>query len=301
MKSCGWIPPVLAIAVLLSSCDPTPPAPSEKTAPPDAVAKVGDRWILESDIDFAIESGRAIDKSSALEMLIEDELFAAMARREKLDDEPSVRAAQRRMLASRYLESAPDPEPTEADLKAAWEALPSAGAAWAVTAVLRQRITSDREAAVANLETAREEWLGLADPEKQRGFGALAVKFSDDADTRYQGGSLGRVTRGQPHLILPEELVEWATGQTGPALSKIEVIGDSAWLIRVSEVGKPGKRPFEEMAPELKVKWKAEAMREAQQKRFSEAAEEVSIERLVEFEEKRASKPATPEPPSPER
>lgn len=172
-----------------------------KAAPADVVARVGDQWIRQSDLDFAMESAGARSPAQVLQNLIDEETLAQQALAEGLVEDASVRAAVRRLLGSRYLDKASSVQPIVEDrvLREAWE---SAGDRFTVPAaariaVLRRRAEGDVAEAMRALEAARQAYLTLPEDPRRQGFGPLAVSVSDDNDTRFQGGDCGWVVEGR--------------------------------------------------------------------------------------------------------
>lgn len=239
-----------AAALLLASCGQKTPAPSAPS-PADAVAMVGGTPVLQSDLDFALQDSGALPPAAVLQRLTEEESLARLAVAEGLDQEASVRAAVRRMLATRALEKhLVRREITDAEVTAALQATPAPPAQPRLRlSFLRYKAETagSIDAAAAKLEEARTAWLALPEAERTKGFGGLAVQYSDDPDTRYQGGEAGWITSGERHVLLPPEATAAAAAlnQTGLVPDVLRA-SDAAWLLLVTETGtqtRPGTTP----------------------------------------------------------
>lgn len=235
---------ILCLSLLLfTACQKEPPA---RTAgpPSDAVATVGSSAILESDLDHALTHNGGRSRAETLQTLTDEEALAQLARAEGLAEDPSVRAAMRRMLAARLREK------HSAEITVSTEEIRNTADGDLVPPVrVRQRLAFLRqkfseaggaEAAGAKLRVAREKFDALPPAPSRAGFGPLAVEYSDDNDTRYQGGDAGWIIRGERHVLLPAEVTAAAASVESPGLLPDVILSsDAAWLLLVAEVKAP--------------------------------------------------------------
>ena len=280
---------LLALTLVCSSCGKKNQTVAE--APLDALVQVGNAWIFPSDLDHLQQTARLPNATLALDRLISEETLAQSALGEGMDRDPSVRAAIRRLLATRYLEKHLSNPPTITDeqVRAEWEAsgdrfnVPAA----ARIAVIRKRFEAGgEEEARQYLMTVLEEYRSTPDRETQKHFGPIAANFSDHQDTRYQGGDCGWVNAGEAHAILPQEVVQRATAQGHPGLLNEVILEDSeAWLILVSEARASTKEPFLNTAPRLRRELESSSTRSARDLLLQTASANIVTTRLQDVEE----------------
>lgn len=289
-----------ALLFLLCSCGGKP-AGDSAPAPGDAVAAVGGKTLLQKDLDHAVEQAGSRPAADVLRLLAEEEALAQLAVSEGLDKEPSVRASVRRMLAARVSEKYTGPKSvTDAEVAAVLAAEASAAPAPKPRlhlAFLRQTVDSagSMDAAVARLEEARTAWKALPEEERGRGFGTLAVNFSDDADTRYQGGDAGWILQGDRHLLLPPEATAGASALSEAGLvPEIVRTGNAAWLVLVLEKAEsPLPKPNLEVVRARLAAERAAADRKA----LLEKALQVSPIRILKQQSTTRAPAAVPSPP----
>jgi hypothetical protein len=267
------LPAFLLVFGALTACErrTAPPAPGPEEPPPDAVAQVGDEWLLQSDVDFLLQEGLAQDPTQALNELARVRQLALAARARGIHQTPAARRAGDQLLARIYLEHgqmsvAPV---TEEEIATAWEKQKvrfTTPATYRV-AILRQTISPSQSEpeAIRLLKEAREAYRQAAAEEhwSPPGFGEFAITYSDEPNTRFQGGLAGQVRAGQKHLLLPVQVTEAIVkhGKVG-LLPSILVHEGCAWVILVMEARKAVTVPLAQAAPILKA--------ELQQKRRQE-------------------------------
>jgi hypothetical protein len=255
--------------------------------------------------------GFAIDRSAILDEMIAEESIAQRARTLGLDQTPAFRRALRDFLATRLREAELLPLLEEAsaisdpDLEAAVaEAAPRLGQA-AARRIAWMRVTfeggseAQRNAATTRLAEASEKWRELPPDIDRRGFGTIAAEYSDDPDTRYQGGDLGWVASDSPHTRLPAAASAAAAAlQSIGSLTEPVLLADSACILllqdqRDAQPADPGKIR-ERVRQELMSSRRAEA--EAAWRAKCRNAARVSIDR-TKLEQ--LSLPENPAPPAP--
>lgn len=257
--------------------------------PEGAVAKVGETWVLESDIEYYIQSGQARDDAHALRRIVEELQFAAAARAAGLDQAPESRAAQRRMLASRYLEAAEQTvEVSEAELQQAWEA---SGPRFRIparvkVAGIRRQFSNELERAEAfeALNATAEAFRNLEDSAAMEDFGAIAASYSDEPNTRYQGGQLGWVNAGAKHLLLPEAVCQELVAEAGLGLHSEPVVSENgAWLFLLTDIEAARVRAFDSVRAELERELRAAKQAEQRARLQEQANSAAPLEMLVDL------------------
>ncbi|MCI0539202.1 MAG: peptidylprolyl isomerase [Verrucomicrobiales bacterium] len=188
---------------LLPGCRP----PTSSTPSPAVLAIIGASAINTSELRAELERrasrGQKLDPQKILDELILREALVARARQLGLDQEPVVVRAYKHLLISELKRRELEPllQSEEVDPQArsnisqerGKSALPT-GVPQIRLAILRQGShakTSDSkiQQIEARLEEARVKAAGL--PMSERGFGSLAIDYSDDQSSRYRGGDLG--------------------------------------------------------------------------------------------------------------
>ncbi len=286
MKSLGLI----IVLTVLWSCGQKETSVRKET-PVGAVAAVGDVWILESDVKHLQNTVQTVSSEDALNRLIEEETLVQSALREGLNEDPSIRAAMRRLLASRYLEKhLREPQTvTDAEVEAAWKAdrfrfaLPAS----VRLAVIRRSLTdSSEDDARALLNKLAEDYQNDSALHAAPGFGALAASYSDQQDTRYQGGDCGWVQSGRRHLLLPDAVIYAAAKATKEGvLGEIVIADEAAWLVQVTEKREASRVPLARAASQIRHELEARAVSRARDLVIKNAASETSVSVLRELED----------------
>lgn len=109
----------------------------------------------------------------------------------------------------------------------------------------------------ARMEEARVRAMDL--PADSRGFGALAVEYSEDQPTRYRGGDIGWVEVDRMDARFPAEVLE--AGYTLPqngAVSEVIAIQEGFFLVKRIDARAPQTIPFEEAEMALRRQLKSE-------------------------------------------
>lgn len=220
------------IALGLIGCNK--PQPAAPPPPADAVAMVGTQPILQVELDHARSLNPAKSAAAVLEEIAAEEALAQLAGAEGLTNDPSVKAAIRRLLASRIKEKHLTPhQPTDDEIA---EALANQQAAapppkserrLAILRILFDTAGSE-EKAVNQLKDAMARY----GPDNSPGFGALAANASDHTDTRYQGGDAGWIAEGETHPLLPAAVNQAAADLTNTRQpSDVIVANGAAWIV----------------------------------------------------------------------
>ncbi len=184
------------------------------TADPGLIAKVGPREIRVEDFQQEVRRrGGAhpeqIDKNALLDEMIEDEALMAKAIETGLDKDPEIMRAYRNMLISAFkkrylLPRIKEGEVTDAEVQTYYKTHPDefTRPAKVRLALLYMAIPS-KSSAQSSVEAVRAKIVEVRkkalDLQAERGFGSLAVNYSDDQTTRYKGGDIGWVEEGNSY------------------------------------------------------------------------------------------------------
>jgi parvulin-like peptidyl-prolyl isomerase len=177
-------------------------------------------------------------RRALLDEMVEIEALAAVARRDGLDRDPALLEAFDRLLVSRYLERSLQPSldqvvVSDDEVRVYYErhkhayAVPERVRAAVIQVLVPSNAGEERWAeAEAKAMQALEEARSL--DSSTRHFGPVAVRYSDDRASRYQGGVIGWLTRGATHES------KWAPEVVAAAWS-LERPGDFAPIVRASD------------------------------------------------------------------
>lgn len=189
-------------------------------SPDHVVATVGDVKItLEDFTTYAQErktSGTAEARRAVLEEMITQEALLHAARKEGLDQSPEFQRAMRLFLITRLEERDLLPLLTKAEEVSDQdvdEALRESGPRFVRNPARRYawlRAMADGNnitVATDRIQSAVHRFRNLPPDTNRVGFGTVAAEFSDDGETRYQGGDLGWLTSEQLAIRLPPNSV----------------------------------------------------------------------------------------------
>lgn len=132
-----------------------------------------------------------------------------------------------------------------------------------------------------------------------QGFGSASSSFSDEPDTRFNGGLAGWVVPGRSHFLVPAEVIEAAAELDQPgAISPVIVSGHAAWLVRLTELQSARIRPFEAVREQLLIEWRQRQQLDAFN-RYREMARDAYPARHMTDRKggKYPPEPQTPTPP----
>ena len=184
----------------------------------DILATVGAAQITVSDFEsYAVERNTpdsAAARTALLEEMIAEEGLIHAAKSEGLDQTPEYRRAMRRFLITRLEERRLQPLLaqaeilSDADLDKACQQEASRFTQPAARRYAWLRVVAEgADAAMAGtrIQSALLNFRALPEDPNRPGFGAVAAEFSDDGDTRYQGGDLGWLTPEQLATRIPSD------------------------------------------------------------------------------------------------
>jgi len=295
----------LALGLVLATSCSRPPA-DEAHAPEEVLARVGGVEITAGDLarraaSLAASGRTAADPETLLLEMVEREALAQRAAETGLEEDPEVREMIRDVLISQYKERelAPRLEAAAAvsdeELREAYEEskdeLTTPERIRLAVLYLRLDAEAPEEEAAEKrrrLESARAAALesgGEAGGGGSQSFGALAVGFSEDQESRYRGGEIGWVERGRHPARIDPAAVEAGFSLEAPGeLSEVVAGRDGLYLVRLLERQEAAPLPFEQAAPgltrRLQEQKQARLLDEFQSRLHAELRVEVHSERL---------------------
>ncbi len=243
-----------AFAGLLSAC-----GPPEAATDDDVLAVVERREIRVADFEreLARRTGgnpHAIDLRALLDEMVEREALLALARRLDIDADPEVRRAMENVLlgALRQRELEPrlnDIVVEDEEIEALYQAEAENNRRPARVRLALLQLPKG-EGILERLNQARED---ARDIPAEDGFGALAIRYSEDQAGRYRGGDIGWLELNDRSTRWPPEILEEASRLTDPgALSPLIQAGDTVYLIRLMERVEPALPSLDDAAPAVR-------------------------------------------------
>jgi parvulin-like peptidyl-prolyl isomerase len=227
---------VAALAVLILAGCSRQPKPD-----PDLVAKIGSREIRVAEFQAWMRR-RAVANDPAQKAALLEEMFDHYALVQKahaagLDQDPELRRAWENMLVAKLREREFEPQltntaPSSAQIESYYQSHLSAFTEPALRrgAVLFLELpahaTEERKTQLKQrLAEARDKVLSQpASEPAARGFGALAIEYSDDQSTRYRGGDIGWIQAGRGDARFDKLVLDtlFALPQTGSVSEVLE-------------------------------------------------------------------------------
>ncbi|MEN1728771.1 MAG: peptidyl-prolyl cis-trans isomerase [Pseudomonadota bacterium] len=251
----------LSITLALTACGSSEPAP-------DVLAQVGDVVITTDQYQEELELRAAMrpgyyelaeHREELLEFLVNQQVQLNAARRAGIPEERDFKDLYERMLIQRLRETRLEADLAEvsisdADIVSYYEANLdqfSRPERRQVALVRLSRPGREDEAALQALRERAEEAraAALALPEDTGHFGAVAVEYSDDRGSRYQGGVVGwLVDSDNVRYRLPADVISIAFEQQAIGdISPVIETGEALWLVRVVELDPARQQPLEQV------------------------------------------------------
>jgi parvulin-like peptidyl-prolyl isomerase len=254
---------LLLLLPLVSSCSRQ--AGPETSPEAEVVARIGSREIRVAEFRDGMARRSVGDDPAAKEALLEELLeFGALvekARELGLDQDPGLRRAWENLLVARLRERQFEPlltnaVPTAAQVQARYETNPPAYTEPAQRrgAILffetpPQASPEQQSRLRQRLDEARAKALNLATNEPAaRGFGALAVEYSEDQATRYRGGDIGWVQAGRGDARFDAAVLDTLFKLPAPgSLSEPVMTPRGCYLVKLLEVRPQRVKPLAEV------------------------------------------------------
>ena len=197
-------------------------------------------------------------KAELLDTMVRDELLFAAARQAGYEKDPEVVAALKQAMVGKFLRDTLDPKlgllkATDQEAQAFYQAHQADFGSHAALhgaliriAVSPKASAEKRAELLGRAESARKEALAL-EPGVPA-FGSVAVKYSEDQDTRYRGGDFGWLQPGAVDSSLDKKvsdalLLLKSAGQ----ISEVIAAPDGYYLVKLMEAREASVRPFGEV------------------------------------------------------
>jgi parvulin-like peptidyl-prolyl isomerase len=220
------------LGLLVASC-------AKQAAPKTVLATVGSRPITAEDVRSEVERRQKAhqpvpEKSALLQEMVAHEALLQRARQAGLESDPDVRREMENLLIGQLKERELTPRldglpVSEEEIQAAYQSnlqrytRPAKVRLAILVLQANPKMSESKRAGLkARLQEARQRLEenpapGGRGPAAQ-GFGALAIRYSDDQASRYRGGDIGWIDPDAPSTRWPRQVVA-----TGCALQKNQV------------------------------------------------------------------------------
>ena len=243
---------VVAIALGLSNCG------DEKKAP-DSLARIGDKEITVEEFSrqwsmLQKSSPVPVDCEELLNEMINREVMIQAARKAGLADDPEVMNAMNEALIATLKARKLDAEVaavevTDVELRKAYEL---GGDRFVSPERVRLALlyvdggSDGRQRVQAALDLAKTS-------AESPGFGAVAVKYSEDQETRYRGGDLGWIERGEYPKRIEAAVIEagFALREKGQ-ISEVIPGTKGFYLVKLLDRQPTSVVPLERVAADLR-------------------------------------------------
>lgn len=268
-----------------------------KAAPPDPdiVATVGNRTIRTAEFQewmrfHAVGDGPG-RKEAALEELIGQAALVERARAVGLDKDPELLRSWESMLVVKLRERELDVRltnavPAESEVRAYYDGHPSEFAergrrqGSVLFLEVPAKTSPERKATIRErLVEARTRALALPKEAAIRGFGALAIDFSEDQPTRYRGGDFGWIEEGKKDGRFDPVVTSTLFGleQVGD-ISEVLEGKNGFYLVRLTDLRPGRQKPFESVAATIRHRMQFEGRKQLETAWKKEARDAVRVE-----------------------
>jgi hypothetical protein len=282
---------LVGIGLLAAACRKQTPPPAN----PNVLAKVGTNEILVTDFkaQWARRGGpkpETVDKQALLEEMIGSEVLLAKALQDGLDRDPAVQRSYRNLLIGKLKERDLNRQLEQACVSAEemqhyYEQHRSHYAKpdrVRLAVLFLETATTMRNEEKAELkqrmQEARQKALSAAEP-AERGFGSLAIYYSEDQATRYKGGDIGWVEAGRDRGRWSRLVIE-----AGFALKNVgdvsEVLTDDrgVYLVRLLGRAEASVTPLTEVEAALRHRLLSDKRRQIEKSYLQELRKSFPIE-----------------------
>jgi parvulin-like peptidyl-prolyl isomerase len=196
-------------------------------------------------------------RRALLDEMIRVEVLASNAQKAGYGDDPEVKRAIDQLLADKYQrvnidEPLADLQVSDADIEdyyrshiASFTTPEAAHAAVIAIAIPANASDDEKQALQERAQQVRD--LALAKPGAP-GFADLAAQYSDDADTRAQGGDIGWVSEGQENPRWEQPVMKAVFDLDNPGqVSPIIATGSGFYVVKLLEDQPASVRPLAEL------------------------------------------------------
>jgi parvulin-like peptidyl-prolyl isomerase len=266
------IPAVLLGGLMMVGCSKKPSS--------DVLAKVGTHEItvqdFEQELNWYVQNGQPVpERGALLDQLVGRELRQQKARALGLDKDPDVRRRCEAVLAAKLeeLELRPRIEKAQvapAEVQAAYQKeitryTRPAKVHLALICVKTERSMKPEQLAAAEASLRRAREAALALPPGTRGFGSVAVDYSDDQASRYRGGDVGWFDRGLIEYRWPADVVAMGFALTrNGEVSDVIKSNDGFYLVSRLDWREPSVTPLEQVQNGIRGRLLGEKRRDAE-------------------------------------
>ena len=272
------------------------------------LARVGDREFRIEDLDAEVARLKAAKRpvpelSALLQEMVDYEVLLQSARESGLESDPQIQRTYNNHLIGLFKERmmAPLIEQTsvsEAEIVARYEAesdkhrLPERARLGVILVAASKPLSAERS---GRLRERAEEARKLALSTEGTGFSTAAVKFSGEQSSRYKGGDLGWVRKGERHSRVPQTVVEAGFDLRGDEVSKVIEADGGYYLVKILEREPESLVPLEKVRDAIQARLLREK-RAAITKAFAQSVQDqagvdVFYNRLEEIAKSRGIEP----------
>ncbi|MBI5102042.1 MAG: peptidyl-prolyl cis-trans isomerase [Nitrospirae bacterium] len=285
----------------------------------DTVAVVEGTAITVSDFKTEMERrgrmvpgnyGNEAEREALLWDMVGNELLYRAALKAGYDKKPEILESIKRSIINGYKQEALEPElakisVTEDEIRAYYQArqqqfeTPGGVRAAVIKIEVPARVSEEKRGLLLKRAAeAREEALRFGPAVAS--FGGVAVKYSDHQPSRYRGGDIGFLKKGDQEFIWPEEVLDTIFSlKVQGEISPVIATQAGYYIVKLME-SKDGKvRSLEEIKEEVRHRVISEKKRAIESAFFTRLKEQSSV--ILRPEHLKSITPAEvpkPEPPS---
>jgi len=238
--------------------------PDQEKSHPLRVARVGSSDLRADELHERVR-GSGLSSEQVLAQMVDEYAMAVRAKQLGLDQRPDFLRSSRNLLASLLRREVLEPafaetDPTTEEIveyyeqhKAIKYTRPGQRRGALLYVEAPEEHPSRREKGRRRIEKAHQEALQQGGSSDRRGFGALAVTYSEDPVTRYKGGDFGWVSDGDFPVRWPGEVMERLFSLQQPGdVSEVLETRDGFFVVKLLD-GRPEKlKPFSEVQARIR-------------------------------------------------
>jgi len=227
------------------------------------VAQVGGQPISRAALEQVLaHRGSGADKEKALDELVTAEAIYAKAKAAGFDTNAAVQAGLKRLIAAQYVaaqlpEASSSPRVSDQEITQHYQAhaaeftVGEKARAAIILLKVPAKATPEKQAEhLARAESVLAEARQL--PATVAGFGELAMKYSEDGATRYQGGDIGWLVKNTADFRLGPAVAEAILALNQPGeLTPVVRSREGLVVARLMEKKPAARRPLSELKEAL--------------------------------------------------